>query len=122
MTEKSKSIKSVGDEKYIRLSTLGRKSGKPHIVELWFALADGKVYLSHEGKHTDWIKNVVKNERVDAKIGSVKFDALAKIVKEGAPSRDVGKKALYEKYYHPATKGVIDDWFSLSTVVELTPL
>ncbi len=115
-----KTIESVKDEKYIHLTTLGRKTGKPHEVELWFALGNGKLYLSHEGEHTDWMKNVAKNEKVSAKIGSLKFDVLAKILKEGS-SRDVGTRALYEKYYKPAKKEVIDDWFSLSTVVELTP-
>ena len=83
-------------------------------------LGDGKLYLSHEGKHTDWMKNVAKNGKVSAKIGSLKFDASAKILKKGR-SRDIGARALYEKYYQPAKKEVIDDWFSLSTVVELTP-
>jgi len=115
-----KTIESVKDEKYIHLTTLGRKTGKPHEVELWFALGDGKLYLSHEGAHTDWMKNLAMNDKVSAKIGSLKLDASAKILKKGR-SRDVGAKALYEKYYKPAKKEVIDDWFSLSTVVELTP-
>ena len=119
MTQK-KTIESVKDEKYIHLTTLGRRTGKPHEVELWFAFSDGKLYLSHEGKHTDWMKNVAKNERVSVKIGSLKSDASAKILKEGR-SRDIGSRVLYEKYYQPAKKEVIDDWFSLSTVVELTP-
>jgi deazaflavin-dependent oxidoreductase (nitroreductase family) len=115
-----RTIESFKDEKYIHLTTLGRRTGEPHEVELWFALGDGKLYLSHEGEHTDWMKNLANNEKVSAKIGSLKFDTSAKILKEGR-SRDVGAKALYEKYYQPAKKEVIDDWFSLSTVVELTP-
>jgi hypothetical protein len=31
----------------------------------------------------------------------------------------LGKHALYLKYYGPAEKAVIDDWFSASVVVEL---
>jgi deazaflavin-dependent oxidoreductase (nitroreductase family) len=114
-------IESVKNQKNILISTKGRKTGNPHEVELWFALADGKLYLSHEGEKPDWMKNLAENPGVSAKIGSVKFNTLAKILKEGH-SRDAGAKALYEKYYKPATKEVIDDWFSLSTVVELTVL
>ncbi len=44
---------NLKNEKFIYLITKGRKSGKDHEVELWFALSDGKIYLSHEGKHTD---------------------------------------------------------------------
>jgi hypothetical protein len=42
-------------------------------------------------------------------------------VKSGAP-RESGKKALYEKYYGPASKEIIDDWFSLSQVIQMSPV
>ncbi len=116
-----KSIESVQKNQYIYLTTKGRKTGKPHTVQVWFAYGDGKLYLSHEGAYTDWMKNLEKNEIVSGKIGDVNFEAKAKIVGEGT-SREQGKKALYEKYYKPASKAVIDDWFSLSTIVELTPI
>lgn len=116
-----KTIEAVQKNQYIYLTTQGRKTGKPHTVEIWFAYAEGKLYLSHEGAYTDWMKNLDKNENVSARIDAVKFTGRAKIVEEGS-SRERGKKALYEKYYKPATKAVIDDWFSLSTVIELTPL
>lgn len=88
---------------------------------MWFAVADGKLYLSHEGEYTDWIKNLVKNSRVSVKIGLLEFEATTKILRAGR-LRDLGSKALYEKYYHSAKKEVIDNWFSLSTVVQLTPI
>ena len=116
-----KSIESVKDQKFIHIATLGRKSNKPHKVELWFAVSNGKIYLSHEGERTDWMKNLAKNPKVSVEIDSLKFNVSAKILREGR-SRDAGAKALYEKYYHTARKEVIDDWFSLSTVVELTVL
>ncbi len=116
-----KTVEDAKKKQYIYLTTQGRKTGKPHTVEIWFAYAEGKIYLSHEGAYTDWMKNLEKNEKVSARIAAVKFNAKAKIVGEGT-SREQGKKALYEKYYKPASKAVIDDWFSLSTVIELTPL
>jgi hypothetical protein len=114
-------IESVKDRKYICLKTTGRKTGKSHEVELWFAYAGGKIYLSHEGERTDWMKNLAKNKVAGVKIASLIFNVSAKILKAGH-ARDFGAKALYEKYYKSAKKEVIDDWFSLSTVVELTPI
>ncbi len=116
-----KDLEAVKNNKFIYLTTSGRKTGKPHVVELWFAYAEGKIFLSHEGAYTDWMKNLTKNEHVRARIGPLNFEATAKIVNGGNP-RELGKKSLYEKYYQPASKEVIDDWFELSTVVELTPL
>lgn len=111
----------VQKEKFIYLTTTGRKTGKTHTVELWFAVAAGGVYLSHEGDFTDWMKNIQKHPGVSARIGKVRFEADAKIVESGA-AREEGKKALYEKYYGPASKEVLDDWFSLSQVIRLQPM
>jgi deazaflavin-dependent oxidoreductase (nitroreductase family) len=115
-------IEKVKEQQYVYLTTKGRKTGKPHKVELWFAYYGGRVYLSHEGQRTDWMRNALKNERVGVRIGSVEFEAKAKVAAEGSRSREEGARALYEKYYEPAPKEKIDDWFSLSTVIELTPL
>ena len=33
---------------------------------------------------------------------------------------EIGKHALYRKYYGEASKSVIDDWFSESNVIEIS--
>ncbi len=78
--------------------------------------------MSHEGSHTDWMKNIARNPRVNARIGTRNIEAEGRILRENDLSRELGMKSLYEKYYGPASKAVIDDWFELSTVVELTPI
>jgi deazaflavin-dependent oxidoreductase (nitroreductase family) len=112
----------LNKEKFIYLTTTGRKTGRSYTKELWFAVSSGKIFLSHEGDYTDWMKNIARNPRVGAKIGSRKIEADGRILTEHDPAREQGKKSLYEKYYGPTSKDVIDDWFSLSTVVELTPI
>ena len=109
------------DEKFAYLTTVGRKTGNPHTVELWFAFADGKIFLSHEGSYTDWMKNIKKTRRVRARIGRLNLEADASIL-VGSKLEELGKTSLYEKYYGPAPKSTIDDWFELSTVIELTPI
>lgn len=111
-------IASVADEKYIYLTTTGRRTGRPHTVELWFAVAQGKLYLSHEGKYTDWMKNILNNNRVAFTIRRLDWEGTAQIV-GGGDAFETGKYALYRKYYGDATKEVIDDWFSESTVIEI---
>jgi deazaflavin-dependent oxidoreductase (nitroreductase family) len=111
-------IASVADEKYIYLTTTGRRTGRPHTVELWFAVAQGKLYLSHEGKYTDWMKNILNNNCVTFTIKSFNWEGTARIV-GGGDAFEIGKSALYRKYYGEARKDVIDDWFSESTVLEI---
>jgi len=113
-------IGRVEDEKYIHLTTIGRNTGRAHTVELWFAMAEGKIYLSHEGAYTDWMKNIIENNLVEYRIRDIHFKGRARIV-NAEDVFEIGKNALYIKYYGHAIKQIIDDWFSMSTVVEITP-
>ena len=108
----------VADEKYIYLTTIGRRTGNPHTVELWFADTGGKIYLSHEGKYTDWMRNIIKDDHVAFRIRDIMFKGIARIVKNGNVF-EVGKHALYFKYYGKAREDIINDWFSESTIIEI---
>jgi len=112
-------IGRVEDEKYIYLTTIGRNTGRSHTVELWFAMAGGKIYLSHEGAYTDWMKNIIENNLVEYRIRDIHFKGRARIV-TGGDVFEIGKNALFIKYYGHASKEIIDDWFSMSTVTEIT--
>jgi len=118
---KMKNSDELKNEKFIYLTTKGRKTGKMHVVELWFAHANNRIYLSHEGEFTDWMKNIEKNGKVKMKVGSENFEGSAVIAPAGSDAREIGKKALYEKYYGPVSQQALDDWFELSTVVEVSP-
>lgn len=91
-------------------------------MELWFAASRDRVYLSHEGEATDWMKNIRKNPNVKFRIGKLELAGRAATAKLGSESREAGKKALYKKYYGPASQAVLDDWFELSEVLEILPI
>jgi len=114
-------LTEAASEKLIYLTTTGRKTEKLHTVELWFAISEGKIYLSHEGKETDWMKNTRYNNRVSFVISRRKFIGTARYLRDGTSETERAKEALYEKYYGKASKETIDDWFSLSRllVIEL---
>jgi len=108
----------VNNEKYIYLTTIGRVTENLHTVELWFAIAQGKIYLSHEGSYTDWMRNIIKDDRIEFRIRDIQFNGRARIVKKGKVF-EVGKHVLYFKYYGKASEDIICDWFSESTVIEI---
>jgi deazaflavin-dependent oxidoreductase (nitroreductase family) len=110
-------LEKVASQKFIHLTTIGRRSGKPHTVELWFAVRNGRVFLSHEGKESDWIKNIKGNGQVSFEIGGRNFGGKARCLEDGTDEAWTGKVALYEKYYGKATGDVIEDWFSLSRLL-----
>ena len=113
----SKDLTSTVSQKLIHLTTRGRKTKELHTVELWFALTGGKVYLSHEGEETDWMKNIQTDEKVAFEIGGKHFKGKAYYLDDLAEETWTAKVALYEKYYGKASKEVIKDWFSLSKLV-----
>lgn len=108
----------VADEKYIYLTTIGGRSGNPHTVELWFVFIGGKIYLRHEGKYTDWMKNIIKDDRIEFRIRDIPLKGRACIVKKGKMF-EVGKHAPYFKDSGKANEDIICDWFSESTVIEI---
>ena len=112
----------VASQKFIHLTTVGRKTHNPHTVELWFAIRGNRVYLSHEGIETQWMKNIKKYGSVTFEIGGKNFTGKAHVLEGGTEESWTAKVALYEKYYDKATKEVIEDWFSLSKLlaIELT--
>lgn len=112
-------LAKVESRKFIHVTTKGRKTGKFHTVELWFAVSDGRVYLSHEGKETDWMKNIKRNGQVSFEIGGRNFTGRARYLEDHTDEAWSAKVALYEKYYRKAAKEVIQDWFSLSTLVAI---
>lgn len=112
-------LEKVRSEKFIHLTTRGRKTGRPHEVELWFAAKDRTVYLSHEGQETDWMRNIRRNGEVSFEIAGRNFGGKGRYLEDGTNEAWAGKVALYEKYYGKAAKEVIEDWFSLSRLVAI---
>ncbi len=112
-------LTKVKSEKFIHLTTRGRRTGRPHTVELWFAVGDGKVYLSHEGEETDWMKNIKRNAEVSFEIGGKNFTGNAHHIEDYTEEAGSAKATLYEKYYGKAANDVIEDWFSLSRLIAI---
>ena len=111
----------VTNQKLIHVTTRGRVTTRPHVVELWFAVINDKVYLSHEGHETDWMKNIRKNSDVSFEIGGATFTGRARVLENESEAWE-GKVALYEKYYGRASKETIEDWFSLSKLLLIDTL
>jgi|ERR1035437_8756476 deazaflavin-dependent oxidoreductase (nitroreductase family) len=64
----------------IKISVIGRKSGKTISIPVWFVLDGEKLYLLPvQGSDTQWYKNVLKNPsiRIDARGAGAKFNATA---------------------------------------------
>ncbi|HKQ05534.1 MAG TPA: nitroreductase family deazaflavin-dependent oxidoreductase [Blastocatellia bacterium] len=76
---------------YLYLTTMGRKSGLPREIEIWFVHHAGRFYLLAEHFHrTQWVKNIAANPRVSVRVADRRFTAAARVLDE---ARDA---ALYQ--------------------------
>jgi len=91
-------LEKVADQSTVELTTLGRKSGKPHTKPIWFVYDQGHLYLQSgkEGK-TDWYQNLKKNPHMNLKIGTVTANGNAKFIQDAKETERIHE--LFSKKY-----------------------
>jgi len=58
-------------ETFFYLTTTGRKTGKPHKIEIWYVEHEDCFYLcSGGGTSADWVKNIQANPAVEFYMGT----------------------------------------------------
>ena len=66
-------------------TTVGRSSGLPRQIEIWFVAAGGKYYLLAEHfRRAQWVQNIERNPRVQVRLGGQERAATARILDETA--------------------------------------
>lgn len=84
-------------EDYCDLTTTGRRSGRAHTVEIWFALHDGSMFIIGDPSRPDWYRNVVADGRVGVRLGDLDLVGRAAPVTDAARRRLAGR-LLATKY------------------------
>jgi deazaflavin-dependent oxidoreductase (nitroreductase family) len=58
------------------LTTVGRKTGKPRTIEIWFVISQRRIYLLAErGLKAHWVRNIQANPEVTLQIDQRRFKA-----------------------------------------------
>ena len=98
------------------LTTTGRRSQRPHRIEIWFVVVDGAVFLLTEREpETDWVRNLRVEPVVTIDIGGVVLPARAQVVEPGPAVR----AALAARY---ASSGDdLAEWAQGALCVRVTP-
>ena len=86
---------------FLYLTTIGRRSGQPREIEIWFTEREGRYYLIAEHlEETHWVQNLRADPRVRVRLGDARFDARARVVDAGAePGLCEAVQELSEKKY-----------------------
>jgi deazaflavin-dependent oxidoreductase (nitroreductase family) len=101
------------------LTTVGRVSGLPRTIEIWFAEVEGTLYLLAGGREkADWVRNLRQEPRVRVRIGGPRElsgdlpgsqDAIARDVAD--PDEELAaREALAAKYYGWSAGDPLDEW------------
>ena len=109
----------LADDDFAYLTTIGRKSGRPHRIEIWFAVEGGRLFLlSGGGDKADWVKNIRKNGSVRIQVGTRTVAARARIARRGAEDAKA-RELLDAKYmdWRPGRK--LSSWARGATPVTL---
>ncbi len=69
-----------GDSDIGYLTTLGRVSGRPHVVTLRLVYHEGKLYASRRDTSSDWCRNLMAEPRVTIQLGGEEIMATARVV------------------------------------------
>ena len=107
----------LAGEDFAYLTTIGRRSGQPHRIEIWFAVDAGDLFLlSGGGDAADWVKNIRRNGHVRIQVGSRSVAGRARIARAGQEDQHA-RQLLDEKYmdWKPGRK--LSSWARGSTAV-----
>ena len=108
------------------LEIIGRRSGQPRPIEIWFA-ADperDRIYLLSGGRDdAHWVQNLRANPAVEVRIGGRRFAGVASEV-EGSQDEGLARRLLAAKYQGWNGGGSLSAWarFSLPLAIDLRPV
>lgn len=111
-------LERYADQPYAYLTTVGRRTGRPHRIEIWFAVQDGRVYLLAGGRErADWVRNLRANPHVILELGGEAHAGTARVLQPDTAEDRLARRLLVEKYRHGDE---LDEWgrTSLPIVIE----
>jgi deazaflavin-dependent oxidoreductase (nitroreductase family) len=117
--ELAKRLTSFKSEEYCYLTTIGRVTGKPHEIEIWFGLNNATFYLLSGGMDkSDWVKNLLKNPAVSVRVAKHTFVGTARLVNDEKDEM-VARYLLAEKYQEWESGRTLSEWARTALVIAI---
>lgn len=109
-------------ENFCYLTTVGRRTGRPHEIEIWFAVMDGALYMMAGGRdRSDWVRNVMKTPAVQVKIGDETREGTARVIDAAREPELDGRvrRLVAGKYGEVEQDGELSGWGKTALPVEV---
>lgn len=112
-------LEKVANHSTVEITTIGRKTGKPHTKPIWFVYDQGHFYLqSGKGGETDWYQNLQKNPQITLKIDTLTLRGTAKFITD--PQEVERIHGLFRnKYLTARMAGIVGSSIGHGEVVEV---
>jgi deazaflavin-dependent oxidoreductase (nitroreductase family) len=110
-------LSKLAEEEYCYLTTMGRVTGNPHEIEIWFGTRERSIYLlSGGGRSSDWVKNLHKFPEVTVRIAKTVFSGTARLATD-LEEEMAARYMLAEKYQEWEEGRVLSEWARTALVV-----
>ena len=102
------------------LETIGRVTGTPHEIEIWFASDGATIWLLSGGMdRADWVRNLRRNPVVRVRIGQQWFSGIAVEITDPAEDR-IARERVAGKYYGLRNGELPNEWSRTSLPIRIT--
>jgi deazaflavin-dependent oxidoreductase (nitroreductase family) len=100
---------ALAREPFCYVTTSGRVSGRPHTIEIWFAIEKRTLYILSGGRdRSDWVRNLMRAPAVSVRIGGEELTGRGRVV-AGGEEDGLARRLLLAKY-GPTYTGDLSDW------------
>lgn len=107
---RSATIATVARHDYCHLTTTGRRSGRPHRIEIWYAAEGTTLYLLSGGRQSsDWVQNLLVEPTVLVELDGEEHRARARVLDDGGEEEQRARALVYDKYA-PGSGGDLTGW------------
>jgi deazaflavin-dependent oxidoreductase (nitroreductase family) len=101
-------LQQFANDDFCYLTTTGRVTGKPHTIEIWFALDGHTLYMLSGSHSSDWVKNLLRTPAVAVRLGEASFAGQARVVEQN--DEDGLARRLVLAKYEPESSDDLSEW------------
>ncbi len=108
---------------YCYLTTTGRRTGRPHRIEIWYEVEGDTLYmLAGAGTSSDWVQNLVTEAVVRVELGGEARAARGRVITDEREA-EWARTLVFDKYA-PRYDGDLTNWRgrALPIAIDLDPL
>lgn len=109
----------TGDD-YCYVTTTGRRTGRPHRIEIWYATNGTTLYLlAGGGRSSDWVQNTLADPKVQVEIGSESYAGRARAIDD--TDEATRARTLVFAKYAPRSSDDLSEWRDRSLPIAIEP-